>query len=90
MSVYQAANWAKDTVYDLWQLSFPAGQGQVEVTPPKPGWVKVNSTDAAFFASDNHGATACALRDHTGVLKEAQARWYEQVFDACTVGFIMG
>jgi hypothetical protein len=63
MSIFQAANWAKDTVYDLWQLSLPAGHGHTEATPPKwqvpnPGGVKVN-TDAAFLASKNHGATAC-------------------------------
>ena len=89
MTVYQAAIWAKDTAFDLWQLSHPPNQVPPEVSPPKwqtptPGWVKVN-TDAAFYDSANNGATACAVRDHTGAFKEAQAIWYEQVFDACTM-----
>jgi len=56
---------------------------------PTPEWVKVN-TDAAFFDSANHGATACVLRDHNGAFKEAQATWYEEIFDARTMEALAG
>lgn len=73
----------------LWQLSSPLGQTQraTEVSKwqaPSPGWVKKNA-DAAFFASDSNGATACVIRDHTGAFAGAMARWHEQVLDACTM-----
>lgn len=56
MSVYQAAIWARDTIFDLWQLSYPAGQARIEAIqpkwqPPNLGWVKVN-TDVAFYATE--------------------------------------
>jgi hypothetical protein len=44
--------------------------------------VKVNS-DAAFYADGHNGAMAHALCDTDGAVREAQATWYDRVYDAC-------
>lgn len=46
--------------------------------------MKVN-TDAAYDQANRNGATACVLRDESGGVREAQAKWYEHVFDVCTM-----
>jgi hypothetical protein len=89
MNAFQAASWAKDTTFGLWQMYHSSNRLRFEAPclkwqPPSPGWVKVN-TDAAFYETDNHGATACVLRDHAGSFGEAQAKWYDQILDACTM-----
>jgi hypothetical protein len=74
MNDHQAVTWARDTAHDLWQLSQELNPRidrpeQPKWSPPKPGWVKINS--------------ACIIRDHQGAFRVAQARWYERSLDAC-------
>lgn len=52
MTVQQAVMWARDTAFDLWQLSQKADdkvptRSTLRWAPPEIGWVKIN-TDAAF------------------------------------------
>lgn len=41
------------------------------------------NTDAAFSETNFCGATACVLRDHTGSVQAAQARWYDRGLEPC-------
>jgi len=65
MTLQQAALWARDTAFDLWQLVHkPEPREPVSVAPgwkpPESGWVKVN-TDAASHAGRKEGATASII-----------------------------
>ena len=89
MTLQQAALWARDTAFDLWQLVHrPEPREPVSVAlgwkPPASGWVKVN-TDAAFHAGRKEGATASIIRDHHGGFHAAQAQWYDHCLDVCTM-----
>jgi hypothetical protein len=88
MSVQQAVLWAKDSAFDLWQLSHHLGQQVAARDSPKwrrpeAGWSKIN-TDAAFSEDSRHGATSTIVRDVQGAFRAAQAIWYERGLDACT------
>lgn len=50
---------------------------------PEDGWVKVN-TDAGFDALAFTGTSGAVIRDHTGTVKAAAARWFDDVPDALT------
>jgi hypothetical protein len=87
MSIQQAVTWARDTAYDLWQISHPVqlhvpDKASPRWMAPSQGWFKINS-DAAFYENKHSGATASVIRDHRGSFHAAQARWYERGFDVC-------
>jgi hypothetical protein len=50
---------------------------------PDEGWLKVN-TDATFDSSSCTGHAGVVIRDHLGLVKEAAARWLDDVSDALT------
>jgi len=50
---------------------------------PKEGWVKVN-TDAGYDAAACSGSSGVVIRDHSGLLQAAAARWFDDVPDALT------
>lgn len=89
MSIQQAVLWARDTASDLWQLGHPLDQ-QVPARDvpkwrrPEVGWSKIN-TDAAFSEHSRQGATSTVIRDDQGAFLVAQATWYDQGLDACTM-----
>jgi ribonuclease HI len=87
MTIHQAAVWARDTAFDLWQLAQKNEERKddqllLRWKLPDIGWSKVN-TDAAFSLENKTGATACVIRDHQGSFRGAQARWYDRPLDAC-------
>jgi hypothetical protein len=66
----RAVEWAKDTAYDLWQLShLIKDKGMSKAVEhwrrPQPGWIKCN-VDASFFAEEGRGALGAVHRDHEG------------------------
>jgi len=89
MPVQQAVIWAKDTAYDLWQLSHqfdkPApAYNRDKWRKPEVGWSKIN-TDAAFSEESKQGATSSIIRDDQGAFYSAQAIWYERGLDVCSM-----
>ena len=89
MPVQQAVLWAKDTTYDLWQLSHqfdkPApAYNRDKWRKPEVGWSKIN-TDAAFSEESKQGATSSIIRDDQDVFYSAQAIWYERGLDVCSM-----
>ena len=54
---------------------------RVRWSGPPSGWMKVN-TDAAFSLSNSTGSTGAVLRDHSGSVRAAAARFYPCVSDA--------
>ena len=48
------------------------------------GSLKIN-VDAVFSVESKQGATSCIIRDHHGVFQAAQAKWYEEGYDACSM-----
>jgi hypothetical protein len=89
MSVHQAVTWARDTAFDLWQLSHQRGQRDTDRAvqrwkKPPPGCLKIN-TDAAFSDESKQDATSCIIRDRRGAFYAAQANWYERGYDACSM-----
>jgi ribonuclease HI len=86
VTLQQAVIWARDTAVDLWNLLEPVGQqGRVQQMPRwkplDPGCLKLN-TDAAFYADQGSGATACIIRNHHGEFIHAQAIWHGNLIDA--------
>lgn len=82
--------WARDTAFDLWNLSKSTKRPMVahetpRWRPPEPGSLKINS-DAAFCAETGKGAVACVIRDHRGAFVMAQAKWYDNILDAVMGG----
>ena len=51
---------------------------------PEPGWTKVN-TDGGFDQQACSGRTGVVIRDHTGVVVGAAARWFDDVESALAV-----
>jgi ribonuclease HI len=49
-----------------------------------PGVYKIN-VDASFRENENNGATGLIVRDHTGTLVRAQAKWYDQAASPLTM-----
>ena len=47
---------------------------------PEEGWAKVN-TDAGFDAENGTGRSGVVIRDHSGAVIGAAARWFEGVQD---------
>jgi hypothetical protein len=90
MTTWQTSSWVRDTAFDLWQIMHPAKDADAVIVerrwrPPLVGWVKC-STDAAYYAADSQGTSACVLRDHNGRFLAGQAKWYDDhCLDACAM-----
>lgn len=65
MNIWQATAWVRDTAFDFWQIMHPvmldrSASEDLKWKPPALGWVKCNS-DAAYYAENSHGVSACVL-----------------------------
>lgn len=83
----KAIQWAKDTAFDLWQISHPVKDKKVKTASgsqwqrPNTGWIKCN-VDASFNEEDRRGATGMVLRDHEGRPCGGRALWYDHCLNA--------
>lgn len=88
-SLKHCVQWAVDTAFDLWRTGAEAGR----IISPKPMdcWrppdsdVVMVNVDGAFQRETNHGASAAIMRDKSGALIAAKARWYPAAASALTM-----
>lgn len=86
MPARQAAEWVRDTAFDLWQLLHPEKEKKIGTQParwrrPQDGWHKCN-VDGAYMASSKTGATGAVLRDSNGQFQAGCVEWHARAPDA--------
>jgi ribonuclease HI len=91
--ILRSVRWALETTYDLAQLGRMKKINTIKATPqwkkPDPGIYKIN-VDASFSTETLEGATGLVVRDSTGALIRAEARWIEfaansLIMEACAI-----